>query len=139
MGKFLKNLLQRLIHEATSSLLASRGAASHEPRFKKAPEQSSFPPSLSVCTSSFVYPLLRMKTMFLSLSEFSGCFSRTSRKPGPVPMSNTPFPIISHRTWTLISCEVPRYPGLCNTTFLTEIQITFGIRSSIFTTTTATF
>lgn len=31
--------------------------------------------------------------MFLILSEFSGCFWSTSKKPGSMPVSNTPLPV----------------------------------------------
>lgn len=37
-------------------------------------------------------PFLSMDTMFLTRSEFSGCFSSTSRNPGSDPVSNTPNP-----------------------------------------------
>lgn len=31
--------------------------------------------------------------MFLTLSEFSGCFSNMSKKPGSIPESKTPLPV----------------------------------------------
>lgn len=47
-------------------------------------------------------PRLRMESIFLTLSAFSGCFSRTSRKPGSIPESNTPLPL----SWVSIpSCQ----------------------------------
>ena len=38
-------------------------------------------------------PRLRMESMFLTLSEFFGCFSKTSRNPGSMPLSKTPVPV----------------------------------------------
>ena len=40
--------------------------------------------------------------MFLTLSEFSGCFSKTSRNPGSMPLSNTPVPV---SCFSIPSCQ----------------------------------
>ena len=47
-------------------------------------------------------PRLRMESMFLTLSEFSGCFSKTSRNPGSMPLSNTPVPV---SCFSIPSCQ----------------------------------